>query len=115
MKSPALTSRWDDLFSISKLEKNWGIETKPVNEITLTDPKSRIIEKFNELNSLIYKTYTDSYRLSVRLEDLNEKVSQLVLDDTQELVIDEKQITAILETLDQLDDLIWAMELSRIE
>jgi hypothetical protein len=51
----------------------------------------------------------------VRLEDLNEKISQLVLEDTQELVIDEKQITAILETLDQLDDLIWAMELSRIE
>jgi hypothetical protein len=71
--------------------------------------------KFNELDSLINKFYIDKSRLSVKLDELNDKISQLVLVNAQKLNIDDKQKIIVIEILEQLDELIWAMELSRTE
>ena len=46
---------------------------------------------------------------------LNDKISQLVLVNEQKLNIDDKEKTIVIEMLDQLDELLWAMELSRTE
>ena len=71
--------------------------------------------KFNELHSLINKFYIDKSRLSVKLDELNDKIIQLVLVNEQKLNIDDKEKTIVIEMLDQLDELLWAMELSRTE
>ena len=113
MKSTKSESRLDALFSIGKLQKNWEVPSKPAFDSFNIDPESLISVKFNELNSLINKFYTDKSRLSVKLDQLNDKISQLVLVNAQKLNIDDKEKTIVIEMLDQLDELLWAMELSR--
>ena len=115
MKSTKSESRLDALFSINKLQKNWDGPSKPAFDLFNIDPDSLISLKFNELHSLINKFYIDKSRLSVKLDDLNDKISQLVLVNAQKLNIDDKEKTIVIEMLDQLDDLLWAMELSRTE
>jgi hypothetical protein len=115
MKSSKSESRLDALFSISKLQKNWEGPSKPAFDLFNVDSYSMISVKFNELNSLINKFYIDKSRLSVKLDELNDKISQLVLVNEQKLNIDDKQKIIVIEMLDQLDELLWAMELSRTE
>ena len=115
MKSTKSESRLDALFSISKLQKNWEGPSKPAFDLFNIDPESLISVKFNELDSLINKFYIDKSRLSVKLDELNDKISQLVLVNAQKLNIDDKQKIIVIEMLEQLDELLWAMELSRTE
>jgi uncharacterized protein with von Willebrand factor type A (vWA) domain len=113
MKSTKSESRLDALFSINKLQKNWEGPSKPAFDLFNIDPDSLTSSKFKELDSLINKFYIDKSRLSVKLDELNDKISQLVLVNAQKLNIDDKEKTRVIEMLDQLDDLLWAMELSR--
>lgn len=113
MKSTKSESRLDALFSIGKLQKNWEGHSKSAFDSFNIDPDSLISVKFNELNSLINKFYTDKSRLLVKLDQLNDKISQLVLVNAQKLNIDDKEKKIVIEMLDQLDELLWAMELSR--
>lgn len=115
MKSKKSESRLYALFSISNLQENWHSPSKSAFDVSYNKPDSLISVKFNELTFLINKFYIDRSRLSVKLDELNDKISQIVSVSEQKLTIDDKEKTIVLEMLDQLDGLLWAMELSRID
>lgn len=115
MKSKISESRLDALFSISNLQENWRSPSKSAFDVSYNKPDSLISVKFNELTFLINKFYIDRSRLSVKLDELNDKISQIVSVSEQKITIDDKEKTIVLEMLDQLDGLLWAMELSRID
>lgn len=115
MKSTKSESRLDALFSISNLQENWRSPSKSAFDVSYNKPHSLISVKFNELTFLINKSYIDRSRLSVKLDELNDKISQIVSVSEQKITIDDKEKTIVLEMLDQLDGLLWAMELSRID
>ena len=53
---------------------------------------------FSSTIGRINKFYIDKYRLSVKLDELNDKISQLVLVNEQKLNIDDKEKTIVIET-----------------
>lgn len=85
----------------------------PLPEPTQNAANVNIHEQYQELQRLIAGRFQDVTRLSGRFDELTEIISlTFPLDATTDLV-DVAQRQAIVGMLEQLETLLWAMDLSR--
>ena len=108
-----MTSRLDEIFSPGRLRQNWEIQTKPVLEPARSTLNRAIQAKYHELRQLVDATFPDTSRLTGRFSELTENINQLFPPEEISASVDIKQKEAIVEMLEQLEELLWALGLSR--
>lgn len=108
-----MTSRLDEIFSPGRLCQNWEIQTRPVLESTRGALNHAIQAKYHEVRQLIDATFPDTSRLAGRFSELTENINQLFPPEEISASVDIKQKEAIVKMLEQLEELLWVMGLSR--
>lgn len=107
-----MTSRLDELFSPERLRQNWQMQITPVLEPTQVASNLDIHAKYDELQRLIGKKFPDVSRLSARFDALTETINHTFPLDATTDPVDAKQKETIVSMLEQLETLLWAMDLS---
>ena len=69
--------------------------------------------KYQKLLQLIDNTFPDSARLSENFVELTEQIKQTFPKDATACPIDANQKEALVEMLEQLETLLWAMGLAQ--
>lgn len=109
-----LTSRLDDLFSPEKLRRNWQIKALPVLESPQISVNIDIHNQYYELQHLISKKYPGAFRLAETFNELSEAINRAFpLGDTSTECVDAKSKEAVIVLLEQLEELLWALDLSQ--
>lgn len=106
-------SRLDELFSLDRLRKNWQLSVVPTLEPTQNAAILDIHAKYQELQHLVGKRFHDVSRLSGRFDELTEIINQTFPLNAATDAVDFAQKEAIVGKLEQLEALLWAMDLSR--
>lgn len=107
-----MTSRLDELFSPDRLRQNWPMKITPVLEPKQAASHLKIRANYDELQRLVAKRFPDISRLSGRFEALTEAINQTFPPDATTGPADAQQQEAIVVMLEQLETLLWAMDLS---
>ncbi|MFA5984963.1 MAG: hypothetical protein WC782_13180 [Methylococcaceae bacterium] len=106
-----MSERLDDIFTPDKLRKNWQLPTPIASEPTQLAVNVAIHSKYQELLQLIAQTYPDTSRLSGRFTELTEQIEQSFPKDAAAEQVDGKQKMAVVDLLEQLEELLWALGL----
>lgn len=69
--------------------------------------------KYLELQRRIDEKFPDTSRLTVKFAELTEKINKTFPLDVTTGLVDAKQKEIIVEMLEQLEELLWAMGLSQ--
>ena len=107
------TSRLDELFTPGKLRQNWQMQMQPALEPSRMALNLKIQTKYQELLQLVDNTFPDSARLSQRFTELTEQIDQTFPKNVTACPVDAKQKETIVERLEQLEALLWAMSLAQ--
>lgn len=110
-----MTSKLDELFSPDRLRQNWQVKTTPIIEPSCIESNLDIHTEYHKLRQLIGEKIQDISCLSGRFDELTEKISHAFPLDITLHPGDAKQKEAIVVLLEQLETLLWAMELSQGE
>ncbi len=108
-----MTSLLDELFSPDRLRQNWQLPVIPVPQPAQLALNLDIQTTYHELQRLVADRFVDADRLSVKFDELTEEIKQTFPLDATVLAVDAKQKEAIICMLEQLEDLIWAMDLAK--
>jgi len=108
-----MTSRLDEIFAPGRLRQNWEIQIKPALEPTQATLNRAIQAKYHEARQLIDATFPDTSRLAGILSELTENINQSFPAEGVAGAVDDKQKAAIVEMLEQLEELLWALGLSK--
>lgn len=73
----------------------------------------KIQAKYQKLLQLVDNTFPDSARLSQRFAELTEQIDQTFPKDATACPVDAKQKEALVEMLEQLEELLWALGLAQ--
>ncbi|MDO9168024.1 MAG: hypothetical protein Q7U18_02855 [Methylobacter sp.] len=107
-----MTSRLDELFSPDRLRQNWPMKITSALEPKQAASHLKIRANYDELQCLIGKNFPDVSRLSARFDALTEAINQAFPADATTDPADAQQKEAIVVMLEQLETLLWAMDLS---
>ncbi|MGZ4953768.1 MAG: hypothetical protein ACXV8Q_01535 [Methylobacter sp.] len=110
--SSFMTSRLEELFSPDRLRQNWQMNIAPVFKPIPNASNRDIHANYHELQQLIGDKFPDVSRLSVRFDDLTEAINHTFPLDAAIEPVDDKSKEAIVVMLEQLETLLWAMDLS---
>ncbi|UOA10467.1 hypothetical protein [Methylobacter sp. S3L5C] len=108
-----MTSRFDELFSPDRLRQNWQQQVIPVLQPAQLELNLDIQTTYHELQRLVAERFLDAGRLSVKFDELTEEIKQTFPLDATVLAVDAKQKEAIISMLEQLEELLWAMDLAK--
>ncbi|MFI3198646.1 MAG: hypothetical protein QX196_10035 [Methylococcaceae bacterium] len=108
-----MTSRLDALFTLGRLRQNWQMPIQPALEPSRMALNLEIQAKYHELLGLIDNTFPDSARLSERFAELTEQINQTFPKDATACAVDAKQKETLVEMLEQLEELLWALGLAQ--
>jgi hypothetical protein len=108
-----MTAKLDALFSPDRLRQNWQNALVPVtvpaqNKINLT-----IHSQYLELQRLISEKFSNTSCLSETLNNLTAEIDLAFSLDATALPVDAKQKDTIVGLLEILEELLWAMDLSK--
>jgi hypothetical protein len=105
-----MTSNFDQLFSPERLNQRWQmpVETQVVLPQAASD--STIYAQYHELLSLFAEKFPQDERLSGRFEQLTAMIEQAYGQNASHEV-DSELKASIIGMLEDLEELIWAMEL----
>ena len=106
-----MTSRLDEIFSSDRLRQNWQMQIKPAHEPTRIALNLEIQAKYHELQRLIDEEFPDTSRLAIIFAELAEKINQTFPLEVTSGLVDAKQKEVIIEMLEHLEELLWAMGL----
>ncbi len=107
-----MTSRLDELFSAEKLRQNWQRQVVPDQKLTPIVPNLAIHDKYQKLQQLLIEKYNDISCLSVNFDVLTEAINHTYPLEGSGLVVEDKDKEHIVNLLEQLEALVWAMSLS---
>lgn len=107
-----MTSRLEELLSPDRLRHNWPMKIAPALESAQAAPHLNIHATYDELQGLIAKRFPDISRLSVRFETLTAAIDHAYPAGVTADSVDAQQKEAIVAMLEQLETLLWALELS---
>jgi len=107
-----MTSRFDELFSAEKLRQNWQRTVVPEPKSTPIVANVAIHDKYQKLQQLLIEKYNDISCLSVNFDELTEAINQAYPLEGSSLVLEVKDKERIVNLLEQLEALVWAMSLS---
>lgn len=107
-----MTSRLDELFSPDRLRQNWPMKIMPALEPNQAASHLKIRANYAELQRLAAKRFPDISRLSGRFEALTEAIDHTFPVDATADSVDAQQKEAIVVMLEQLETLLWALDLS---
>jgi hypothetical protein len=110
-----MTAKLDALFSPDRLRQNWQNSVAPVivpaqNKINLT-----IYNQYLELQRLITEKFSNTDSVSDLLKNLTAEIELAFSLEATALPADAKQKDIIIELLETLEELLWAMDLSRTD
>ena len=108
-----MTSRLDELFSPDRLRQNWQLPIIPASQPAQLELNLDIQTTYHELQRLVEERFLDACRLSVKFDELTEEIKQTFPLDATIPTVDAKQKEAIVSMLEQLEDLLWAMDLAK--
>ena len=102
------------LFSPDRLRQNWQSPVVPVTELPQNHTNLCINSQYLELQRLVTEKFSDASWLSGKLADLTEKID---LSFGLDVIVpaDTEQKEVIVGMLEELEELLWTMELSRQE
>ncbi|MDO9270205.1 MAG: hypothetical protein Q7T96_13950 [Methylobacter sp.] len=109
------TSRLDELFAPERLRQNWQINTTAVLEPPQVASNLDIHAKYDELQRLIGEKFPDVSRLSGRFEALTETINHTFPLEAVTPPVDAKSKETLVGMLEQLEALLWAMDMARKE
>lgn len=105
-----MTARLDDLFSPDRLRRNWYTPWTPPSESPQLAKNAAIHAQYQQLLGLIAETFADRSAIAVLLDAINSHLaSHFPLDNAE--VVDDEQKHQLVDLLQQLDDLLWALSL----
>lgn len=107
-----MSSRLDELFSPDRLRQNWQRPVAPTLPPVQNTPNVNIHNQYHELQHLIAEKYPDAHRLSVKFAELTEQIDSAFPLDADSLPAENDQKDTIVSLLEELEELIWAMDLS---
>lgn len=107
------TSRLDELFSPERLSQNWPMKTTPLLEPMQVSSNLDIHVNYQKLQCLIAKKFPDVSRLSGRFDELTEEINQIFPLDFGADPVDVESKQAIVIMLEKLEELLWALDLSK--
>ena len=110
-----MTSKLDALLSPDRLRQNWQNSSVPVivpaqNKINLT-----IYNQYLELQRLITDKFSNTDSVSDSLKNLTAEIELAFSLDANALPADSKQKDTIVGLLETLEELLWAMDLSKTD
>ena len=110
-----MTAKLDALFSLDSLRQNWKNSVVPVivpaqNKINLT-----IYNQYLELQRLITDKFSNTDSVSDSLKNLTAEIELAFSLDATVLPADAKQKDTIVGLLETLEELLWAMDLSKTD
>lgn len=106
-----MTSRLDELFSPDRLRQNWEMQLTP--EPPPIAHNLEIQAQYDKLLRLIGEKFPDVSRLSGRFDELSEKINRTFPLDATVSPVDAEQKETIVDMLEQLEELLWAMSLPK--
>lgn len=107
-----MTSRLDELFSPEKLRQNW--QSSSVSElVSSTDNANLNIQsQYLQLQRLVAENFTDAAKLTVIFQNLTDAI-ELAFGPDAKTPVDAKQKQVIISMLEELEELLSAMDLPR--
>ncbi len=108
-----MTSRFEELFSPDRLRQNWqsslapAVSAPPQNAANLS-----IHEQYLQLQRLVVEKFPDADKLSVIFQNLTTEIEATFGTDVT-VPADDKQKQTIVRMLEELEELLSAMELPR--
>ena len=108
-----MASRLDELFSTDRLRQNWQMPAAPVAKPEQFSANFEIHAHYQELHRLMGEKFSDLSRLSSLFETLTREIDRLYPLDASSSPAGPKDGDGIVALLEQLEELIWAMDLSQ--
>lgn len=107
-----MTSRLEELFSPDRLRQNWERPVTPAIEPTQNTVNLDIHAQYLKLQRLITEKYPEASWLSATFESLTEKINLAFgLDATEPPDVKQKEL--IVSLLEELEELLSALDLPR--
>ncbi|GEM_PF-1034251 len=107
-----MAPRLDELFSPDRLRQNWQSPLPPPINPAPTGPNFEIHALCLRLMGLIQVRFKDATPLSSPLDEIKSQVEQAFPLVAQAAAAEAGQKEGIVALLEQLEELLWAMELS---
>lgn len=104
--------RFDELFSPERLRANWVMPTRPLQETPQLLHNQDIHNHYQNLRCLINESFLDTTQLSIFFNELTESIAETFPLDSVK-VADENQKQILIEKLEELDELLWVLSLSK--
>lgn len=98
------------LLSPERLRQHWQKPFVPVAVLSQNPQLLSIQTEYLQLHRLITTQYPDAIALSIKLEELTTLI-QLIFD-TNTAVIEDVQKKAVVNILEELEELLWVVDLS---
>ena len=108
-----MTSRLDELFSPDRLRSYWQAPASPLQASQQIACNAAIHAQYRYLQQLITETFADSARLANRFAELSEQFQQIFPVEGGAGPVESKQKDMLVEMLEQLEELLWAMNLPK--
>ena len=108
-----MTTRLDELFAPDRLRQNWEMQLTPVPEPPQITHNLEIRAQYDKSLRLIGEKFPDVSRLSGRFDELSEKINRTFPLDATASPVDAEQKETIVDMLEQLEELLWAMSLPK--
>ena len=106
-----MTSRLDELFSPGRVRQNWQMPIRPVPAPTRNALNQAIQAKYQAARGLIHAEFPDASRLSGKFEELAGIIDAAFPPEGGAAPTDATQIQTIVQLVEQLEELLWAMSL----
>ena len=108
-----MTSRLDELFSPEKLRQNWQRSSAPELVSSPTDNANLNIQShYLQLQRLVAENFSDAAKLTVIFQNLTDAI-ELAFGLDAKTPADAKQRQIIVSMLEELEELLSAMDLPR--
>jgi len=107
-----MSSRFDELFSAENLRQNWQRKVVPEHKLAPIVLNGAIHAQYQKLHQLLIEKYIDISCLSVNFDELTEVINQAYPLEGDSGVVEAKDKEHIVDLLEQLETLVWAMSLS---
>lgn len=107
-----MTTQLDALFSPDRLRQHWQNSLLPVVKPPINSSVVIIQAQYQHLERLINQQFPDAWRLSTHLAALSEKITANFSVDASDCVTEAQQ-QCIVALLEELEELLWAMDLAK--
>lgn len=107
-----MSSRFDELFSPDRMRQNWHNPLPPVSVPTQNTKNQNIQLHYHALQHLITEKFPNAALLSVNLQNLTMQI-ELAFGLNAITSANAKQKQFVISLLEELEELLWAMELSQ--